>query len=64
MNIKQSALKEMKRMKEIMKNLKVKKKTKLSLHFYDFSLNYFKDGLYFFEISGLNSNRWTRYIHR
>jgi hypothetical protein len=48
-NIKSYAEKEMKRMQSIMKGLKIISKSKLSLHFFDFANNYFKDGLYFFK---------------
>ena len=49
MEIQKYASKEMNRMKEITANLKLNKKTKLSLHFQDFALRYFKDGCYFYE---------------
>jgi hypothetical protein len=48
MTIKQAAQKEMKRMKEIFERIKVKKNRK-AVEFYDFALNYYKDGFYFFD---------------
>ncbi|MEM2956570.1 MAG: DUF357 domain-containing protein [Candidatus Pacearchaeota archaeon] len=48
MSIEQNAKIEMNRMKEIMENLKINNKSKLSVHFFDFANNYLKDGIYFF----------------
>ena len=48
MEIQQAAEKEMKRMKEIISNVKVISSDKKALHFIDFAKNYHKDGIYFF----------------
>ena len=47
-NIKQSAEREMIRMTAVFEKLKVRDKGQAK-HFYEFSSNYFKDGIYFFK---------------
>ena len=49
MEIQKYAEKEMNRMKEIMKGLKTVNNGKTAKHFYEFSKNYYSDGIYFFK---------------
>lgn len=49
MAIKDYAAKEMKRMTEVMKNVKIVSRDKNAQEFQDFASNYYKDGLYFFK---------------
>jgi hypothetical protein len=45
----EAAEKEMSRMKEVFKSIKIISKEKNAKEFYDFSKNYFNDGIYFFK---------------
>ena len=49
MAIKEYASKEMKRMTEVIKKIKVISKEEKAGEFWDFAHNYYKDGLYFFK---------------
>jgi hypothetical protein len=49
MTIKEYAIKEMRRMKEVFSKLKITSDDKKAKEFYDFAHNYFKDGQYFFK---------------
>ena len=46
--IQKASEKEMNRMKEVMKNLKIISDDKNARHFFEFSENYFSDGIHFF----------------
>jgi len=47
MDIKEYAEREMKRMQEVMKKVKIVSNDKNAREFYDFATNYYKDGLFF-----------------
>jgi len=49
MNIIKAAEKEKKRMEEVMKSLEIKKTSKEAKEFYAMAVNYYKDGIYFFD---------------
>jgi|GEM_PF-2223839 len=49
MEIQKAAEREMKRMHEVFKEIKNKEKTEKADQFYDFALNYYKDGCYFYK---------------